>query len=98
DGNLKRAVQLAQAVLQNVREADENGKRDSTENERVYQFFKIDRARGVFVRVHTDVAVFVDGKVSFAPTGHVVQPGGPIGGQPFRRLQNHRALPAVSFQ
>src|SRR5438128_462110 len=98
DGDLESTVQLAQAMFQDVGKADEDGQRDAAQDERVNQLLQVDRARGVLVRMHADVAAVVDGEIALAPTGNVVKIGGTLGGPPFGRLENNRPFSAVSFQ
>ena len=98
DGGLKGAVQLAQTVLQDVGEADQNGQVDAAQHQRVDQFLEVDRARGVLFRVDQDVPVVADRKIALAPTGDVVEIAGDLRGPAFRGLHHQRALAAISFQ
>ena len=73
DGVLECLMHLAQAMLQNFAEADQDGQRDAAQLQVVDQLFEIDAARGVLIGTHPDVAVGFDGEVAFAPTGDIVQ-------------------------
>src|SRR5262249_13316681 len=91
-------VNLTQAVLENVGEADQNRKVDASENQRVDQRFQFDRTRWLLGRMNAGVAFGVDGKIAFAPTGNIIKVAGVFGRPAFRRLQHDRALPAISLQ
>ena len=73
DGVLKRLVNFAQAVLQNVAEANQDRQGDAAQLELIDQFLQIDRAVGVFIRVDAYMAVGTDGEIALAPTGDVVK-------------------------
>src|SRR5207253_104078 len=73
DGVLKSLVHLAQTVLQNSTEADQDRQRDAAQLQIVYQFFEIDAARGLFVGANPHVTVRSDREIAFAPTGDVIQ-------------------------
>ena len=88
DGVLKGLMHLAQAVLQDFAEADQDRQRDAAQLEIVDQFFQIDARVRFLVGMDQQVAVLADRKIAFAPTGDVVElrgvGGGPsIGGLPY---------------
>ena len=57
DGRLKRGVNLAQPVFQNVGEADQDGQRNTAQYQRVDQFLEVDGARRVLFGMNPNVAV-----------------------------------------
>ena len=98
DGGLEGAVDFAEAVLQDVGEADEDGEVDAAQDQRVDQFLEVDGARGILLGVDEDVSVVAHRKVALAPTGDVVEVAGRLRGPSFRRLHDEGALAAISFQ
>ena len=92
DGVLKGLVHLAQPVLQNFAEADQDGQRDAAQLQVVDQLFEIDAARRVLVGAHPHVAVGPDREVAFAPTSDIVELAG-LGDRPaVGRLANRCGL------
>ena len=83
DGVLEGLVHLAQAVLQNFAEADQDRQRDAAELQLVDQFLEVDGAAGILVGVDQHVAVLADREVALAPTGDVVE---------FRRFRDGPAI------
>ena len=81
DRVLERLMQLAQAVLNNARKANENWQRNAAPAERVDKLLEINRAIAFFRWVDEEVTVLADRKISFTPTGDIVKFGG-IGGGP----------------
>ena len=81
DGVLERLVHLAQAVLQDLAEADQDGQGDAAQLQIVRQLLQIDAALRIFGGVHPHVPVLADGEVALAPSGDVVQLGS-VGGGP----------------
>ena len=98
DGRLKRGVELAQTVLQNVGEANQNGQVDAAQHQRVDQLLQIDGARRVFFGMDPHVPVIAHREIAFAPTGDVVEIAGGFRGPAFRRLHHQGALASISFQ
>ncbi len=88
DGALERLVHLAQAMLENFGEADQDGQRDAAQLEFFDQFAQVDAARGFLAGVHPQVTVRADRKIAFTPTGDVVKFAGVGDGPPLGRLQN----------
>jgi exosortase len=73
DGVLERLMHLAQAVLQDFAETDQDRQRDAPELEIVHQFLEVDGAADILLRVDLQVTVLADGEVPLAPTRHVVE-------------------------
>jgi hypothetical protein len=72
DGGFEGAVDLSQAVLQNIGEADQDRQVDAAQDQRVHQLFEVNRARGFLLGVHQDVPVLAHRKVALAPARDVV--------------------------
>src|ERR1700674_5463398 len=72
-GVLERLVHLAQAVLQDFAEADQNRQRNAPELQVVDQFLEVDGAAGILLGVDLQVAVLADREIALAPTGYVVE-------------------------
>ena len=98
DGGGERVVNLAQPVLEDVGEADQHGKRDAAQNQRIDQLLQVDRAGRVLGRMDMDVAVAVDGEIALAPTGDVVQIAGVLGGPPLDGVEDDSSFSTVSLQ
>ena len=60
DRGLKRGMNLAEPVLKNVGEADQDGQRNTAQNQRVDQFLEVNGARRILLRMNADVAVRID--------------------------------------
>ena len=73
DGALERRVDLAEAVLEDVGEADEDGKADAAELQAIDQLLEVDRARRILGRMHLDVPGAVDREVAVAPARNLVE-------------------------
>ncbi len=73
DGVLECLVYFAEAVFQNFAEANQDRQGDAAELQVIHELFEIDAARGIFVRVHPHVPVLADRKITFAPTGDIVE-------------------------
>ena len=71
----ERLVHLAQPVLQNFAEANQNRRRDAAQHQRVDQLLQIDATRGVLCRVHPQVSVLADREIALAPAGDIVEIG-----------------------
>ena len=84
DGVLERRVDLADAVLEDVGEADEDRGAQAAQLEPVDQLLQIDRPGGVTGRVHLHVPGLVHREVALAPARHLVELGG-VGRRPLRR-------------
>ncbi len=98
DGGLKGRVQLAEAMLEDVGEADQDGQIDAAQHQRVDQFLEVDRARRVLFRVHQHVAIVADRKVALAPARHVIKVAGDLRRPSFSGLDHDGALTAISIQ
>src|SRR5439155_1040832 len=79
DGALEGGVDLADAVTEDVGEAEENGKLDAARLQLIDEFFEVDGLVGPLVRMHRDVAGLADGEVSLAPLPNAIG---------FRRIGN----------
>jgi hypothetical protein len=94
DGVLEGLVELDDARLEDLGEADQEGKTDPPLAQLVDQAFEVDRRRPGPAGVHDEVAQVVDGEVVVPPAGDVVEVGG-VGGGPalgkgFRRGHRRR--------
>ena len=98
DGGLKGAVQLAQPVLQDVGEANQDRQVDAAEDERIDQLLQVDRASGILFRVDADMSVLPHREVSLAPTSDIVEVAGQLRGPSFGGLHDQGAFAAISFQ
>ena len=67
DCRLKRVVDFAQAMLENLGEADQNRQIDAAQLQPIDQLLQIDRALGILRRVDANVPLVVDREVSVAP-------------------------------
>jgi hypothetical protein len=88
DGALEGPVDLSQAVLQNLSEAQQDGRRDASQHNGIHQLFQVDPSLRVLVRMHPEMSVIAYRKVALAPTGHIVELIGVSGVPPFGRLMN----------
>jgi hypothetical protein len=88
DSGLKGAVNFAQAVFENLAEAEQDGRLDAAKHELIDQFLQIDAAGAILVGMYPEVAVFRYGKITFAPTHYVIQLGGIGDCPPISRLKN----------
>src|SRR5262245_2305052 len=91
-------MQLAKPVFQDIGKADQDGKIDAAQHERVDQLLEIDRDRRIFFRMHMHVPVIADRKISLAPARHVEELARDLSRPPLGRLDHHRPLTPVSFQ
>ena len=84
DRRLKRVVNLAQAVLQNAGEADQNRQIDAAQLQPVDELLQIDGRAGIFGRMErmTCPSSLIR-KIAVAPAGNVVQFPGIGDGPPF---------------
>ena len=73
-------MDLAQAVLQNLAEANQDRRIDAAQHQLVDQFLQIDAARWFFVGMHPEMAVLADREIAFSPGGNIVQFTGVIDG------------------
>jgi hypothetical protein len=73
DGGLKCVVDLAQAVLEDLAEPDQDGRVDAAKDELIDQFFEIHSAARLFLRVNPKIAVLTDRKIALAPCRNIVQ-------------------------
>ena len=71
-------MDVAEAVLEDVGEADEDGQADAAELQAIDELLQVDRARRVLGRVHLHVAGAVDGEVAVAPARHFVELAGVV--------------------
>jgi hypothetical protein len=72
NGGLKRRVDLAETVLEDVGEPDENGKADTAELQAIDQLLEVDRRRRVLGGVDVEVPGRTDGEVAVAPAADFV--------------------------
>ena len=79
-------MDLAQAVLEDVAEADQHGRLDAPGLEPVDQLLQVDGPIGVLGGMDVDVPLGVDGEVALSPVGHFVQVGR------FRTVQRRNIL------
>ena len=73
DGGLEGRVNVAEAVLQDVGEADEHRQADAAELQAIDQLLEVDGLGRVLGRVHLHVTGGVDREVAVAPARHLVQ-------------------------
>ena len=78
---LKRVVDVAEPVPQDVAEPDEQRKIDAARLQVVGELLEIDRLARVLRRVHEHLAGVADREVALAPPVDLVQLGG-VGGTP----------------
>ena len=76
DRGLEGVVDLAQAVLQDVGEADQDRQVDAAQLQPIDQLLQVDRRGRVLGRVDPHVALVADREVALAPAGDVVQLAG----------------------
>ena len=76
DRALEGVVNLAEAVLEDVGEADQDRRAQAAQLQPVDQPLQVDAARRVLGRMDLQVPVLVDREVALAPAGHVVELGG----------------------
>jgi hypothetical protein len=80
DRVLERLVNILEAVLQDVAEAEERGQADAAKLQIVHELLQIDRPVRVLGRVNPDVAAVGDREVSLSPPGNFVELGRVAGG------------------
>ncbi len=93
---LKGAVNFAQAMLQNIGEANQNWQIDAAQLQPIDQLLQIDRPLRILGGVHANVPIAVHRKVAIPPPRHFVQFSG-IGHRPAFQIQinfQRRALVA----
>jgi hypothetical protein len=98
DRHGERVVDLAQPMLEDVRESDQHRQRDAAQHQRVDQLLQVDGSGGLFSGVDVYVAITLSGKVALPPTRDVIQLPGMLGGPPIRGVQDERSLSAISLQ
>src|SRR5262249_45365910 len=79
----KGVMQLAQTVLQNLSEPNENRQIDAAQDKTIYQRLQIRTAVGILVRMNPHLAVFSDGEIALAPGRDVIE---------FPRVRNRPTL------
>jgi hypothetical protein len=72
DGALKRGVDIAETMLEDVGEADEHGETDAAKLQPIDELLEVDCLRDVTCRVHLDVARGIDREVAIRPAGHFI--------------------------
>ena len=92
----KAPCNLAQPVLQDVGEADQDRQVDAAQHQRIDQFLEVDGAGGVLFRVDADVAVLAHREVALAPARDVVEVAGQLGAPSLGGLHDQGAFAAVS--
>ena len=98
DGGLEGGMDLAQAVLEDIGKADQDGKVDATEDEGIDQFFQINGAGGILFGANDHVAGIVDREIAFAPTCDIVKVASHLGSPALSGLHHKGAFTAISFQ
>jgi hypothetical protein len=79
-------VDVAEAVPEDVPEANEHRQPDAAELQVISELFQVDRTGAVLRRMDEDVAVGGDRKVALAPPLNLVQFRGVADGEDFTRL------------
>ena len=72
DGVRERLVDLADAMAEDVGEAEQDRELDAAFLELIDEFLEVDRLLGLLVRMDDDVALVVDGEVALAPVADAV--------------------------
>ena len=85
-------MNFAEAVLEDLAEANQNRQGDAAQLQVIDQFLQIDLAFGILVGMHADVAGCTHAKVALAPAIDVVQLGGLRYGPAVGGLANRRGL------
>ena len=98
DGGLESVVQFAQAMLENVGEADQDRQRDAAQHQAYRPVFSDRWSARILLGVHKDVPFVADRKISLPPTGNIVQFAGVYCRPSIGRLHNQGALSGVFFQ
>ena len=75
DGALEGVSEFAEAMLEDIGEADQDRQVDAAQFEFFDQFPKIDRAGRILSGMHQDMAVVADREVALSPRGDIVQFG-----------------------
>ena len=73
DRVLESLVHVAQPVLQDIGEADQDRKGDPAQLQLLDEFFQVDAALRLFGRMNLNVAVLAHREITFAPARHVIQ-------------------------
>ncbi len=76
DGALEGRVDLAEPVLEDVGEAEEDGSAEAAKLQAIDQPLQVDGSRRLLGRVHLQVPVLVDREVPLPPPVHVIELGG----------------------
>ena len=92
DGRLEGLVDLAEAMLEDVGEAEQDRQVDAAQVPGSTSSFRSIERAGSFVGVDADVPVVVDREVALAPAGDVVQVAGVLRGPAFRGLDYDQTL------
>ncbi len=71
DGGLESVLKFQELVAEDFAEANEDGRIDAAQNQRIDQLFQVDGAGGVASRMHQHVSLFADREIAFAPAGDV---------------------------
>ena len=72
----EHAMNLAQPVLQDLAEPQQDREVDAPQLQAVHQRLEVDALGRVFVGMHEQVPVGADGKIPVAPAGYLVELGG----------------------
>ena len=78
DGVLKRGVDVAEAMFQDVSESDEHRKADAAELEAIDELLQVDGSGRILGRVDLHVTVVVDREVAVAPASHFIELAGVV--------------------
>ena len=73
DGAGERGVDVAEAVLEDVGEANQHREADASELESIDQFLQVDRSCRILCRVHLHVTGVVHRDIAIAPARHFIQ-------------------------
>ena len=76
DGALERRVDLAEPVLEDVGEAQQDGRAQAAQLQAIDQALEVDAARRLLGRMHLQVALLVDREVALPPALDVVELSG----------------------
>src|SRR6185503_1456232 len=99
DGAVKRRMDVAETMLEDVGEPDKHGKADPAHLQPIDELLQVDGARLVLGWMDLKMPLAVNGKVAVAPPGDFVELAGivdgPCGGRRGARSQRGRRRAAV---
>ena len=88
NGVLERAVNLAQAMFQNLAEANQNRRMDAAQNQLIHQFLQIDARASVLGRMNPQMPVRRRRRIALSPGVYIVELAASRDGPPFGRFEN----------